>query len=87
MTMMDLNRIYDEYAIDDDIFTEDSDKIASLKDIIFNRLEEAERRIILLYAEEQSMRKIARHLGVSVATAYHTIRRIREKIIGFYGMC
>lgn len=82
---MDLNKLYDEYAIDKDVFNEESQKVKVLKDIIFNNLNELDKRIILLYAEEGSMRRVAKHLGVSVATAYHTISRIRDKILEEYG--
>lgn len=79
--MLNFKRIFEEYKPDTDIFTKDDELIGKLKDIIFNRLSEIDRRVILLYAEMHSQRKVARLLGVSPSTVNILIRRIRKEIL------
>lgn len=78
---IDLKKINDEYKIDnDDIFIDlDWDYIKLIK-IIESKLTKAERIIILMYAELQSVRKVGLVLGVSQSTAYAEIMRIKNKI-------
>lgn len=68
--------ILEEYApnelVDDEYFY-------NLKDII-NNLPETDRAILILYADLQSMDKVAERLGVSKSTIYVNIKRIREQI-------
>lgn len=70
----------EEYEPNDDIMSEDNEDINKLKHIIFDKLPEVDKRIILLYSELQSQRKVAKYLGVSPSTAYILIKRIREDI-------
>ena len=79
--MINLNRILEDYQPDNDIFSEEDEVVAKLKDVIFNRLSEIDRRVILLYAELQSQRKVAKLLGVSASTVNILIRRIRKEIL------
>lgn len=79
--MINLNRILEDYQPDNDIFSEEPEVVAKLKDVIFNRLSEIDRRVILLYAELQSQRKVAKLLGVSASTVNILIRRIRKEIL------
>ena len=79
--MKNLNKILKDYEPDTDIFSDEDEVVAKLKDIIFNRLSEIDRRVIILYAEEQSQRKVAKILGVSASTVNILIRRIRKEIL------
>lgn len=72
---IDFEGIYADYAINE----EDDDNLLRLKTAV-NSLSEADKRIIYLYAELRSMRKVAKCLNVSPATAFHYIHSIREKI-------
>ena len=47
---------------------------------IFNDLDVIERRIILLYAEEKSLRKTGKLLNISTSKCFQIIHTIREKI-------
>lgn len=58
---------------------EDDDRLHNVKEAVAS-LSEPDRRIIHLYAEEGSMRKVASYIRVSPATAFHYIWKIREKI-------
>lgn len=69
-----------DYEPNDDIMCEDDESMNKLKHIIFDRLPEVDKRVILLYAELQSQRKVAEKLGVSPSTAYILISRIRNEI-------
>ena len=61
-----------------------TDDIIKLKKIIFYKLTEAERRIIILYAQEESLRKLGALLGISTASAWIEVNKIRKKIKGYY---
>ena len=77
---LQIKDILDEYKEDTDIFTEEPERIKKIKNIIWNLLTETERRIILLYAERGSMRKVAKELRCSASTVYIEIAKIRTKI-------
>lgn len=79
--MLNFKKIFEDYQPDNDIFSEEPEVVAKLKDVIFNRLSEIDRRVILLYAELQSQRKVAKLLGVSASTVNILIRRIRKEIL------
>jgi len=74
----------EEYAYKGGIFDTDDQKVARTKWIIDNRLEEAERIIIRLYCELQSMAKVAKLLGIGRSTAAKEIARIRTKVLKEY---
>ena len=71
-----LKRIEEEYA--DDIFADD-DKMYELKQII-NELDDLDRAILIIYADEQSMAKAGKKFNVSAATIYTNVKRIRQEI-------
>ena len=71
-----LTRIEEEYA--DDIFVDD-DKTYKLKQII-DELDDLDKALLIVYADEQSMAKAGRKFNVSAATIYTNIKRIREII-------
>lgn len=51
-----------------------------IKTVIFKDLTEIERRIILLYAELQSQRKLGDLMGLSAATINKILKDIKRKI-------
>ena len=71
-----LSKIIDEY--NSDIFVDD-DRIFRLKEVI-NELDDLDRAILIVYADEGSMAKAGRKFNVSAATIYSNIKRIRQKI-------
>lgn len=74
----------EDYAYDGSIFTEDSPRVARTKWIIENRLDDAEKIIIRLYCELQSMAKVAKLLGIGRSTAAKEVKRIKTKILNEY---
>lgn len=73
-----------EYAYDEDIFNEDESKVNILKYIIFNKLNQVDRTIILLYTDYQSYRKLGRRMGMSHMTIRTEVLRIRKIILEEY---
>lgn len=71
-----LKKIEEEYV--DDIFVDD-DKMYKLKQII-NELDDLDKALLIIYADEQSMAKAGRKFNVSAATIYTNIKRIRNII-------
>lgn len=76
-------RMQKEYAYDDSIFSQDTPQVARLKKII-GELDTADRAIITLYADTQSLRKMSAMLGVSRGTIHKEITRIRKQILQRY---
>lgn len=72
---MNIKELYDEYRVSD----EDDDYMLQVKNII-NDLPAPDRILLLLYSEEQSLRKVAAKLGVSSGTVHQKIKQIREII-------
>ena len=71
-----LEKIEEEYA--DDIFVDD-DKMYELKQII-NELDDLDKALLIVYADEGSMAKAGKKFNVSAATIYTNIKRIRNII-------
>ena len=71
-----LSKIIDEY--NSDIFVDD-DKMYELKQII-NELDDLDKAILIVYADEGSMAKAGKKFNVSAATIYTNIKRIRQVI-------
>ena len=72
--------VEDEYRPDDGIFSDDDITIHRLKHIIYDDLNETERRILLAYVELGSIQKCARLFKVSPSTIWNRIRDIKSKI-------
>lgn len=81
---MTKEEIYEDYLPDDSVFSTESKDINRLKHIIFDQLDEPDRRIIILYTEFQSVRELGKALGVSPASAWNAVNRIRKKIKRIY---
>ena len=72
--------VEDEYKPDDGIFSDDDITIHRLKHIIYDDLNETERRILLAYVELGSIQKCAHLFKVSPSTIWNRIRDIKLKI-------
>ena len=71
-----LKKIEEEYIGD---FLKDDDRIFRLKQII-DELDDLDKAILIVYADEQSMAKAGKKFNVSAATIYTNIKRIRQII-------
>lgn len=71
-----LQKIEEEYMGD---FLKDDDRIFRLKQII-NELDDLDKALLIVYADEGSMAKVGRKFNVSAATIYSNIKRIRQII-------
>ena len=71
-----LSKIEEEYESD---FLKDDDRIFRLKEVI-NELDDLDRAILIMYADEGSMAKAGKKFNVSAATIYSNIKRIRQVI-------
>lgn len=71
-----LQKIIDEY--DSNIFIDD-ERMYKIKQII-NELDDLDRSLLIIYADEGSMAKAGSKLNVSAATIYANIKRIRNII-------
>ena len=71
-----LQKIEEEYEGD---FLKDDEKMFKLKEIIKN-LDDLDRAILIIYADEGSMAKAGRKFNVSAATIYSNIQRISHTL-------
>ncbi len=71
-----LKKIEEEYV--SDIFVDD-DRMFKLKQIIED-LDDLDKAILIVYADEGSMKKVGSKFNVSAATIYTNIKRIRQVI-------
>lgn len=81
MQHINIKEIMGEYMpCEEDLFSDDPYNLLKIKHIIFNILNESERRILILYAEFGSMRKVADITHLSLGTIHKYINGIRKKI-------
>ena len=73
-----LQKIEEEYIGD---FLKDDDRIFRLKEVI-NELDDLDKALLIIYADEGSMAKAGKKFNVSAATIYSNIKRIRNIIKG-----
>ena len=71
-----LQKIEEEYEGN---ILKDDDQMFKLKEIIEN-LDDLDRAILIIYADEGSMAKTGKKFNVSAATIYTNIKRIRQVI-------
>ena len=71
-----LSKIEEEYEWN---ILKDDDQMFKLKEIIEN-LDDLDRSILIIYADEGSMKKAGKKFNVSAATIYSNIKRIRQII-------
>lgn len=69
-----------DYSFRFDIFTSDDARMIRLKEVIATKLSDADRNVLILYAEVGSRVRTAQMLGVSKNTFVKTLKRIRETI-------
>lgn len=79
----DIYQVEEDYKPDDDLFSNDDFEIAKLKKIVYGKLSETDRRIMLAYAELKSVRLTARLFKVSSTTIWKRIKEIRKNIYGY----
>ena len=60
---------------------QDDDLQLRIRKLLSTDLNVIERRVLLLYAELGSLRKVAKVLNVSPTTVYYKLRDVREKIL------
>lgn len=73
--------ILKDYLPDQTIFRNDDAMMNRIKHILFEELSEADRNIIIYYAENASMQDTADRMKVCKSTMMNHIRRIRQQII------
>ena len=71
-----LQKIEEEYEGD---FLKDDERMFRLKQII-DELDDLDKAILIIYADEGSMAKAGKKLNVSAATIYANVKRIRDII-------
>lgn len=81
----ELRRLLREYSDKEEDIMEDDDKTLQVFDAV-NKIPEADRIILYLYAELGSLRAVGRTLGVSYSTARKAVQEIKGKIFdNLYG--
>lgn len=81
MEQFNIYQVIEEYQPNNSIFSEEEEKTHRIKKIIFNKMDETDRRIILAYSEIGNIRDTAKLFKVSPTTIWIKIKEIREKII------
>lgn len=84
MTKFNLKNIFEDYSKDDSIWSDESPKIKVIKDAIDLKLTQAEKIILLLYAETGSMRQLAKDLEVSHSSVIKAVDEIKLKVLDYY---
>lgn len=77
---MRIEEILEDYAPDNTIWSNEDERVNAIKNIIYTKLDEVDRRIIILYAELGSLRKLGKELGISASSAYLKIKQIKGNI-------
>ena len=66
------------------IMSDEDERVHAVKDIILHKLSQADRTIILCYADDQSYRKLGERLGCSHMTARNAVARVKAIILDEY---
>lgn len=80
----DYKEIRQDYAFDPDIMNDEPERVARVKYIVNNCLNQVDRTLIILYADCQSYRKLGKRLGLSHTTVAQEINRIKAEIRRIY---
>ena len=80
----EFRKIKQEYSYNPNIMNEEDERLTRLKTIIDQRLSLADKTIILLYVDCQSLRKLGARLGVSHMTLRREVQRIKNIIVREY---
>ena len=78
---MKIEEILEDYKPDNTIWSNEDERVNAIKNVIYTKLDEVDRRIIILYAELGSLRKLGKELGISASSAYLKIKDIKKKIL------
>lgn len=79
--MRPLASLMKDYKQTNDIFSNEEELTIRIKEIIWNDLDEVDRRIILMYADLGSLRKLGQELGVSGSAAHQRVKQIKQQIL------
>ena len=80
----EFRKIKQEYSYNPDIMNEEDERLTRIKKIIDTKLSLADKTIILLYVDCQSLRKLGARLGVSHMTLRREVQRIKKIILEEY---
>ena len=80
----EFRKIKQEYSYNPDIMNEEDERLTRVKKIIDQKLSLADKTIILLYVDCQSLRKLGARLGVSHMTIRREVQRIKNIILKEY---
>lgn len=78
--MKPLKELYEDYKMDNDIFSEEPELVSRIKTILWNDLNEIDRIILLCYAETASLQKLAKEMHVSRTAIHSRIKAIKKQI-------
>ena len=78
--LVNVSDMFEEFKENKDIFNDEEDLVKITKYIIWNKLDDTERRVLLLYVEIGNLRDTAKILNVSTSTVCNFIREIKNKI-------
>lgn len=84
LSKFNIYEVEEKYKPSDDIFDDTDPKVQKIKKIIYTKLDETERRIILSYAEIGNTRDTAKLFKVSHTTIYLKIKEIQNKVKDYY---
>ena len=73
-----------DYLFDSDIMNDEPENVAAFKDILNNKLSQADQIVFLLYTELGSYRELGKQLNVSHMTARRDVLRIRSILLQEY---
>ena len=76
--------IKQDYAYESDIMSKDDERVAKIKKIIDTKLSLVDKTIILLYADCQSYRKLAKKMNLSHMTLRREVIRLKNIILKEY---
>ena len=80
----EFRQIREEYRWDSSIFNTEDPRVSRLKEIVETKLSQADRTILLLYVDCQSLRKLGKKLNLSHMTCRREIMRIRKIVLEEY---
>ena len=81
---IDIVDIIETYKPDNSLFSTEESDVNFAKNVIYSKLNEADRRIFLLYVELGNIRATAEVLKVSTSTVYYKIKEIKKKICKYF---
>ena len=83
LSQFNIYDVLEKYKPSDSIFDETEPLVQDIKEIIYSKLSETERRIILSYAEIGNVRDCSELFKVSPTTIWIEIKKIQDKVKGY----